>query len=192
MEAGSSQEQQRSCGDAADANGQPHPVWPRPPLSPLCDSAPQGLRRFVNPGQLLWKLSDSARQVRQRYTLSRDAALGRRGEDLAHRFLQSAGLRVLARNYRPAGGGCEIDIVARDGEVLVFIEVKSRSSAEYGAPDRAIGKEKQKHMVRAARHYSLRAGIPWSQVRFDTVSIVLTRPPSIVYQQDAFFEGRAI
>lgn len=99
---------------------------------------------------------------------------------------------VLARNYRPGSGESEVDIVARDGEIVVFVEVKSRTSAEFGSPDRAIDREKQKHIVRAARAYATRAGIEWDQVRFDTVLIVFTRPPSIVHQQDAFFDGRAI
>ena len=120
-----------------------------------------------------------------------DAALGRRGEDLAHRYLRSAGLRIVARNYRP-GGDSEVDIVARDGDTLVFVEVKSRMSAEFGSPDRAIDTEKQKHIVRAARSYTTRAGIEWNQVRFDTISIVFTHPPSIFHHKDAFFEGRAI
>jgi putative endonuclease len=141
--------------------------------------------------QLLWKLSDAARQFRQRRILSPDAALGRRGEDLAHRYLRSAGLTIVARNYRP-GGDSEVDIVARDGDIVVFVEVKSRTSAEFGSPERAIDKEKQKHIVRAARSYTTRAGIEWNQVRFDTISIVFTDPPSVFHQQDAFFEGRAI
>jgi putative endonuclease len=141
---------------------------------------------------LLWKLSDTARQFRQRQTLSPTAALGRRGEDLAHRYLKSAGFTILARNYRPGGGDSEVDIVARDRDIVVFVEVKSRSSEEFGAPDRAIDAEKQKHIARAARAYATRAGLEWSQVRFDTVSIVFTNPPSIVHLQDAFFEGRAI
>jgi len=98
---------------------------------------------------------------------------------------------VVARNYRPNDGSSEIDIIARDGETIVFVEVKSRTSAEFGAPERAIGDEKQKHIVRAARSYVSRAGITWNQVRFDTISIVFTDPPSLVHQQDAFFNGRA-
>ncbi len=121
-----------------------------------------------------------------------DAALGRRGEDLAHRYLRSKGLTILSRNYRPGGGDSEIDIVARDGETVVFVEVKSRSSAEHGSPDRAIDTEKQKHIVRAARAFATRAGVEWNQVRFDTVSIVFSKPPSIVHQEDAFFHGRAM
>jgi putative endonuclease len=143
------------------------------------------------PGQFLWKLSDAARQFRERRTLSEDAALGKKGEDLAHRYLKSAGFSVVARNYRPAGGEAEVDIVARDGETLVFVEVKSRQNADFGAPDRAIDDEKQKRIVRAARSFAARAGVEWSKVRFDTISIVFSKPPSIVHQQDAFFEGRA-
>lgn len=149
-------------------------------------------RRSISTRQLLWKLSDSARQLRQRQTLTPTAALGRRGEDLAHRYLRSKGHVILARNYRPGGGEAEVDIVSREGETIVFIEVKSRTSSEFGAPDRAIDGEKQKHIVRAARAYASRADIPWNRVRFDVISIVFTRPPSIVHQQDAFFEGRAI
>jgi putative endonuclease len=97
---------------------------------------------------------------------------------------------VVARNYRPAGGEVEADIVARQGDTIVFVEVKSRASGDYGTPDRAIGAEKQKNIVRAARAYATRAGIEWSQVRFDTISVVFTHPPSIAHQKDAFFEGR--
>lgn len=118
--------------------------------------------------------------------------MGRRGEDLAHRYLRNKGLMVLARNYRPSGGEAEVDIVARDGNVVVFVEVKARATADFGAPDRAIGDEKQKNIVRAARAYATRAGLEWNSVRFDTISIVFTDPPSIFHQQDAFFGGRSI
>jgi putative endonuclease len=151
----------------------------------------QGPFGSVHPRQLLWKLSDAARQFRERRTLTPEAALGRRGEDLAHRYLQSAGLSVIARNYRPRGGDSEVDIVARDGEIVVFVEVKSRTSSDFGSPERAIDGQKQKHIIRAARSYATRAGIEWNQVRFDIISITFTKPPSIVHQRDAFFEGRA-
>lgn len=141
---------------------------------------------------MLWKLSDSARHLRERQILPPTAALGRRGEDLAHRYLRSKGLLVLARNYRPSNGQAEVDIVARDGETTVFVEVKSRASDDFGAPERAIDGEKRKHILRAARAYATRAGLGWDRVRFDTISIVFTTPPSIVHQQDAFFEGRAV
>ena len=151
----------------------------------------QRLLRQIQPRQLLWKLSDAARQFREQRTLSPEAALGRRAEDLAHRYLRNAGLTVVARNYRPNEGDAEVDIIARDGDTVVFVEVKSRTSAEFGAPDRAIGGDKQKNIVRAARSYATRAGVAWNQVRFDTISIVFTNPPSLVHQQDAFFSDRA-
>ena len=145
----------------------------------------------IQPAQLLWKLSDAARQQRQRQTLTQSAALGRRGEDLAHRYLQKNGFTVVARNYKP-GADSEIDIVARRGDLVIFVEVKSRTSADFGSPDRAIDQEKQRHIVRAARAYVNRAAIEWNQVRFDTISVIFTDPPSIFHQQDAFFSGRAI
>jgi putative endonuclease len=144
----------------------------------------------LRPSQLLWKLSDRARQARQAKTLTAEAALGRRGEDLAHRYLQRIGYAVIARNFRP-GTDSEIDIVAQKADAIVFVEVKSRRSAEYGAPERAMDSEKQKHIARAARTYTTRAGIEWNRVRFDVISVVFTKPPSILHQQDAFFPGRA-
>ncbi len=111
---------------------------------------------------------------------------------MAHRYLQRAGYAVIARNYRPSGGETEIDIVARRNDLVIFVEVKTRSGAEHGSPDRAIGAEKQKNIARAARRYAARAGVAWNQVRFDTISIVMSAPRSLVHQQDAFFEGRAI
>lgn len=121
--------------------------------------------------------------------MSAEAALGRRGEDLAHRYLRGAGFLVVARNYRP-GGDAEIDIVARQGDTVVFVEVKSRRSAEFGAPERAVDVKKQQNIERAARSYVTRAGIDWSRVRFDVISVVFSDPPSIVHQEDAFFHGR--
>lgn len=150
-----------------------------------------GRLNFVNPKQIFWKMTDAARQLRQAQILNATVAIGRKGEDLAHRYLQSAGFKVVARNYRPSGGEAEVDIVARDGAITVFVEVKTRTSEEFGSPDRAVGTDKQRQMVRAAKAYAARAGIGWQQVRFDVVSIVLSSPPSIVHRQDAFFNGRA-
>ncbi len=135
-------------------------------------------------------MTDAARQLRQAHVLNATVAVGRKGEDLAHRYLQSAGFKVVARNYRPSGGDSEVDIVARDGATTVFVEVKTRSTDEFGAPDRAVGSDKQQQIVRAARAYIARAGIGWHQVRFDVVSIVLSAPPRIVHHQDVFFAGR--
>ncbi len=153
--------------------------------------SPQRNTWSLAPRQLLWKFSDAARQFRERQTLTPSAALGRRGEDLAHRYLRSSGFTVLVRNYRPAGGEAEVDIVARDGDTTVFVEVKSRSSEDFGSPDRAIDEEKRRHITSAARSYTTRAGIAWSNVRFDVITVIMSSPPSIVHHQDVFFYGRA-
>ena len=116
----------------------------------------------------------------------RPADHGRIGEDLAHRYLRRQGCTIVARRYRPPSGGGEIDLVAWQGETLVFVEVKARATAEYGTPDRAVDTEKERHLRRAGRDYARRAGVDWGRVRFDIVSVVLTDPPLIEWLPDAF------
>jgi putative endonuclease len=106
-------------------------------------------------------------------------ALGRRGEDLAHRFLRSKGFIIVARNYRLSSGDAEADLIAWEGETLVFVEVKSRGTADFGPPERAIGEEKRKHLLRIAREYTRKTQTHWERIRFDVVSVVLTKPPTI-------------
>jgi putative endonuclease len=142
--------------------------------------------------QSVWHLIDAVRQSRQRKILTPEAALGRRGEDLAHRYLRHAGMTIVARNYRTPNLSGEIDIIAREGLIVVFVEVKSRTSSDYGAPDRAIDTEKQRRIMHAARVYASQTGIAWDHVRFDIVSIVFGSPPVLSHYPDAFFEGRAV
>jgi putative endonuclease len=104
---------------------------------------------------------------------------GRRGEDLAHRFLQDQGFLVVARNYRMASGAGEADIIAWEKDTLAVVEVKSRESDEFGPPERAIGEEKRLHMLRVARDFAAKSGTSWDQVRFDIVTVLFTDPPSI-------------
>ena len=110
---------------------------------------------------------------------------GRLGEDLAHRYLRDRGCTVVARNYRPPSGRGEIDLVVWHGEKLVFVEVKTRDSAEFGEPERAVDADKQLHLTRAARDYARRAGVEWQQVRFDVVGVILS-PRRIEWLRDAF------
>jgi putative endonuclease len=127
----------------------------------------------------IYRLADAVR----RRSLGEDH--GRIGEDLAHRYLRSAGCTVVARNYRTPTGRGEIDLVVRHGGKLVFAEVKTRASLDFGSPDRAVDEEKRENLRRAARDYARRAGVEWNEVRFDIVSIVLA-PRSIEWQRDAF------
>jgi putative endonuclease len=118
-----------------------------------------------------------------------ERALGRRGEDYAHRYLQRKGYKVVARNYRTASGGNEVDVIAWQGGRLVFVEVKSRTSDESSAPERAVTPEKQRRIIRAAEDYSRRAKVEWGLVRFDVVAIVDSKPPMINLYPDAFGVG---
>ncbi len=83
--------------------------------------------------------------------------------------LQRCGLRVLERNYRCRGG--EIDVIARDGETLVFVEVKERTSASHGAAVEAVTSLKRSRIVRAACLYAAQHAASESPLRFDVVAI---------------------
>lgn len=111
------------------------------------------------------------------------ADLGRHGEDLAHRWLRRHGFTVAARNWRPPQGGGEIDIVAWDHDILVFVEVKSRTSGEIASPEREIDAEKINVLRRASRDYVRRSGADPARVRFDTISII---GALLEHRRDAF------
>jgi len=134
----------------------------------------------------LYRFADLLREQSRQHTLNADQALGRRGEDLAHRFLQGAGMAVVARNYRMASGAGEVDLIGWERDTLVFVEVKSRQTDDYSAPERAIGEDKERSLVRAAREYARHAGVPWEKVRFDVVTVVFSSPPAIAHWRDAF------
>jgi len=135
---------------------------------------------------LILSALDSLRDARRRRLWDRDKASGRRGEDLAHRFLRKQGYTIVARNYRLSSGDAEADLIARDGEDLVIVEVKTRASDEYGPPEQAVNPEKRRHLMRVAREYARKTDTPWEQVRFDIVSIVLREPPEITLLRAAF------
>lgn len=90
---------------------------------------------------------------------------GREAEARAARYLERQGLKVLTRNYRCRGG--EIDLVCRDGETLVFVEVRLRSNRNFGGAAASITAAKQRRIALAARHYL--AGKPLPACRFDAV-----------------------
>ncbi|MFD6951194.1 MULTISPECIES: YraN family protein [unclassified Nocardiopsis] len=98
--------------------------------------------------------------------------LGGRGEDLAAAFLRRAGMRVLARNWRTPAG--EIDIVARDGPVLVVAEVKTRTSVRYGHPVEAITPDKRRRLRRLGRAWAVRHRVPVHPLRVDGVCVLVS------------------
>ena len=102
------------------------------------------------------------------------------------------GLRVVARNYRAKAGVAELDLIAWEGETLVFVEVKSRATEEFGAPERAVDPEKRDHLVRAAVEYSRRTGVPLTRARFDIVTVVFGTPVRLQHLPDAFRQTNSV
>lgn len=114
-------------------------------------------------------------------------ALGAYGERLAVRHLvETERLVLLDRNWRSATG--EIDIVARDGEVLVFCEVKTRRGAGFGTPAEAVGPRKVARLRRLAAEWLAQARVRPGEVRFDLISVVSPRgsAPRIEHVKGAF------
>ncbi|MFC1526434.1 ribonuclease HII [Candidatus Latescibacterota bacterium] len=114
--------------------------------------------------------------------------VGERGEREAGRYLEEHGFHILERRYRGAGG--EIDLIARDGECVVFVEVKTSQLGSLTAPESRVGQDKRDHLTRAALHY-LGGCHPQPECRFDVVAIRLGKgPPVISHFADAFHVRR--
>jgi putative endonuclease len=140
---------------------------------------------------MLLQVVDWYRHKARRKVWNHDRALGRRGEDIAHRYLRRRGYVIVARNYMTRSGSGEVDIIAWDKETLVFVEVKTRSSVEFGTPDSAVDAEKQHKLMIAARDYARRANVNWDMTRFDIVSVVTSTPIEITLLRDAFPKSMA-
>jgi len=113
--------------------------------------------------------------------------LGDEGERLAARYLRRQGFRILARRYRTAMG--EIDLIARDGKSIVFVEVKTRRSEAAGLPHEAVDLHKQAQLTRLALAFLKRFRLLEQPARFDVVSIVWAAaacPPEIIHYRNAF------
>jgi len=108
-------------------------------------------------------------------------ALGKRGENISVEFLKKQGYKIMERNYRCFLG--EIDIVAKDKNILCFVEVKTRETKEYGLPEEAIDWRKQKKLTKVALTYLKEKKIYKQDLRFDVVSVY---PNHIELIKDAF------
>lgn len=94
---------------------------------------------------------------------------GKFGEDLAARFLKKQGYKIICRNYRTKFG--EIDIIAKDTDIIVFIEVKSRRTSTFGHPKCSITHEKQKRISKTALYYLKTTDQSNASARFDVVTV---------------------
>lgn len=112
--------------------------------------------------------------------------LGRLGEEIAEKYLKEKGFRIIINNYRSGKG--EIDIIAEDPDdgYLVFLEVKTRYSLKYGAPEYSITRAKQKQIKKIAELYLFENGIREKDCRFDVITIILKKEPVITYYKNAF------
>lgn len=114
--------------------------------------------------------------------------LGAWGEEKARRFLEEQGLTVLEQRY--AVGEGEVDLIARDGDILVFFEVKTRQSDYFGHPVEAVTLAKQQRLVKAAEHFLYKNKLDEEFARFDVLGILLQgKKTDILWIKDAF-EGQ--
>lgn len=108
---------------------------------------------------------------------------GQHGEDQAAHYLQQQGYTILRQNYRYKRA--EVDIIAQKGDLLVFVEVKTRTTDRYGYPEEAVNRRKEALLLSAAEEFILQQ--EWQgEARFDIISVTLASPPAIHHIQDAF------
>ena len=111
--------------------------------------------------------------------------LGKQGEKLAYTFLRNKGYEVLATNFRFEKA--EIDIICKKGKTIVFVEVKTRTTEDFGHPEEAVDIKKQDKIVRAAERF-IQLHDMLGDVRFDVVSIIMDgKKNKVTHIRDAFF-----
>lgn len=117
--------------------------------------------------------------------MARHNELGKRGEHLAKKMLNDKGYSIIETNWRYDKD--EIDIVAKDGDELVIVEVKTRSTDFYGFPEDAVDSQKERFLIRATEAY-LEENDMDLDTRFDIVSIILNKKETKIYHiVDAFY-----
>ena len=111
--------------------------------------------------------------------------IGRKGEEVALRFLKKRGYQIIERNYVCKMG--EMDIIAREKDILVFVEVKTRTSTMFGPPQLAVNSKKQSQMSKVALYFLKEKKLEDVKARFDVVAILLgQKGAEIELIKDAF------
>jgi len=113
--------------------------------------------------------------------------IGKAGQKAAETFLLKKGYQIITRNFRKNTG--EIDLVARDGDYVVFVEVKARKGLEYGLPREAVGRAKQKRIVNMALRYMAQHNITETDIRFDVVEVLMHQGQVYVSHIENAFTG---
>jgi len=150
-------------------------------LSAAMDLAARIAARFS-----LWRSSPCRLTTPEGAWIGREA-IGAMGERIAAAWLQRKGCRLLYRNFRAKGGG-EVDLVLRDGEELIFVEVKTRTAGAPGRPLEAVNLKKQRLIRRGANAWLHLLGsrdVPW---RYDVMEVIVEdgRPARVGWVKDAF------
>jgi len=118
--------------------------------------------------------------------MGKNKVKGKIGEDLAAEFLENKGFKIIERNWNYSRSG-EIDIIAYDKKTLVFVEVKTRSSTEYGYPAEAINTRKIKKMkTLAAIYLNEKNNLKFNSFRFDAIAVILAQNPEIKHYKDIY------
>lgn len=158
--------------------GRPGASWRRSALNVTSSS-----------GATLAGIRPAARFVRApvRMAVDRRQTVGLRGEDLACEELRRRGYEILARRYRSRQG--EIDIVARDGDVVVFIEVKARVGKDFGDGAAAVTPWKQRQIAKLAVDFLARYRLHDRPCRFDVVAVDMTREVPAIQLYPAAFDS---
>ncbi len=113
---------------------------------------------------------------------------GEAGEDAAASLLERSGYRIVARNHRCRRG--EVDLIAEKGELLVFVEVRTRATAAFGGPEETVTPQKQRRVIAAARDFLARWRGPERGARFDVIAVVDgPRGPTLQHFENAFDAG---
>jgi len=133
--------------------------------------------------ELVRSIADLSNRWRNRFLLSKASSSpqhlrrGARGEKLACRLLRRSGYKILYRNFKGRSGG-EIDIVCRDRDMLVFVEVKTRTREDFGRPIAAVDREKQKRISRGGLNWLRMLDNPDILFRFDVVEVIIAEDAS--------------
>ena len=133
--------------------------------------------------ELVRSIADLSNRWRNRFLLSKASSSpqhlrrGARGEKLACRFLRHKGYKILYRNFKGRSGG-EIDIICRDRNTLVFVEVKTRTREDFGRPITAVDREKKKRISRGGLNWLRMLDDPDILFRFDVVEVIIAEDAS--------------
>jgi putative endonuclease len=155
-------------------------TWRNCVLTDLVSSTAERLPRWLKP------IFRFKRYFRRSITAAH-LRVGRRGEKIAVGFLRKSGYKILFRNFRARSGG-EIDLVCRDrrAKVLVFVEVKTRTTDLFGDPHEAVTLRKQENIIRAAKEWLRLLDAPDIPYRFDIVEVLMEPQQQVRLIRGAF------